>query len=231
MRFYSGDAKIAVGTRSAVFLQCPRLGAIIIDEEHDGSYKEHSTPRYNAGGSRFTAAGRKGRSLMGSATPSVESLYAAERGLMKLHALKGRYGKAVLPEIEIVACRRHSRGDALDTAQTPHQTRDRRRAAGDLSPQSARIRPFRGVRRVFRRAGMPAVQHKPQFSQRREHALPLLRLPASPARGLSACGAEKLEKVGSGTQRVEEVIAGTFRGSRIFRLTRTARERRTPSSS
>jgi len=47
-KFYSGEAMVAVGTRSAVFLQCPKLGLIIVDEEHDSSYKEQITPRYNA---------------------------------------------------------------------------------------------------------------------------------------------------------------------------------------
>jgi len=105
-RFYRGDARIAVGTRSAVFLQCPRLGMIVIDEEHDGSYKEHSTPRYNA----RRVALRRARTeeallVLGSATPSVETLYAAERGHFALHRIEGRYGDAVLPSIEVVKLR------------------------------------------------------------------------------------------------------------------------------
>ncbi|MGL4370312.1 MAG: DEAD/DEAH box helicase, partial [Spirochaetota bacterium] len=83
MRFYSGDAPIAVGTRSAVFMQCPSLGLIVIDEEHDSSYKEHSTPRYSA----RRIAMKRVRSenallVLGSATPSVESMFGAENGAL-----------------------------------------------------------------------------------------------------------------------------------------------------
>ena len=99
-KFYSGEAKIAVGTRSAVFLQCPDLGMIIIDEEHDGSYKEHSTPRYHARRlSWYRCKSEQAMMIMGSATPSVESLYASEKGMFVLHNLKSRYGEAVLPDI------------------------------------------------------------------------------------------------------------------------------------
>ena len=102
MRFYQGEAKIVVGTRSAVFLQCPDPGLIIIDEEHDGSYKEHSTPRYQARRIAYYRCKKENAILvMGSATPSIESLYAAEKGIFKLHKLKQRYGNAVLPEIDI----------------------------------------------------------------------------------------------------------------------------------
>ena len=102
-KFYSGEAKIAIGTRSAIFLQCPRLGLIIVDEEHDTSYKEHSTPRYSAKRIAFYRSETEGADLiLGSATPSIETLYAAEHGIIKLHRLEDRYGEAKLPEIEIV---------------------------------------------------------------------------------------------------------------------------------
>jgi primosomal protein N' (replication factor Y) len=220
MRFYSGDAKIAVGTRSAVFLQCPRLGAIIIDEEHDGSYKEHSTPRYNARRVAFYRCRKEGALLlMGSATPSVESLYAAERGLMKLHALKGRYGKAVLPEIEIVRLS-SARPEAM--LSTPLKLHTRRAIDGGL--QAIYLLNRRGFAPFVVCGECSAVLECPQCSiSLNFHSDGSMlchycgyqrRLPEA----CPACGAEKLEKVGSGTQRVEEVIAGTFRGSRIFRL-------------
>ena len=102
-KFYSGEAKIAIGTRSAVFLQCPKLGLIIVDEEHDPSYKEHSSPRYGAKRIAFYRSETEdARLILGSATPAIETLYAAENGIIELHRLEDRYGDAKLPEIEIV---------------------------------------------------------------------------------------------------------------------------------
>lgn len=103
IKFYNGDVKIAVGTRSAVFLQCPELGLIIIDEEHDLSYKEHSTPRYHTKRlAYYRCMQEKSLLVLGSATPSIESFYFAESGKMNLYHLKGRFGDTLLPEIEIV---------------------------------------------------------------------------------------------------------------------------------
>ncbi len=220
MRFYSGDAKIAVGTRSAVFLQCPRLGVLIIDEEHDGSYKEHSTPRYNARRIALYRCRKEGALLlMGSATPSVESLYAAERGLMKLHALKGRYGKAVLPEIEIVRLSSARPEAVLSTALKLHTKR-----AIDGGLQAIYLLNRRGFAPFVVCGECSAVLECPQCSiSLNFHSDGNMlchycgyqrRLPEA----CPACGAERLEKVGSGTQRVEEIIANTFHGSRIFRL-------------
>ncbi|MCU0844277.1 MAG: primosomal protein N' [Spirochaetes bacterium] len=220
MRFYAGDAKIAVGTRSAVFLQCPRLGAVIIDEEHDGSYKEHSTPRYNARRVAFYRCRKEGGLLlMGSATPSVESLYAAERGLLKLHTLKGRYGKAVLPEIEIVRLSSARPEAMLSTALKLHTKR-----AIDGGLQAIYLLNRRGFAPFVVCGECSAVLECPKCSiSLNFHSDGNMlchycgyqrRLPEA----CPACGAERLEKVGSGTQRVEEIIAGTFHGSRIFRL-------------
>ncbi|MCL2026745.1 MAG: primosomal protein N', partial [Leptospirales bacterium] len=101
--FYNGKSRIIVGTRSAVFLQPPDLGLIIIDEEHDASFKERSAPRYNARRLAMYRSKKENAALIvGSATPSVETLYAAQEGLIELHRLNTRYGGAALPSIEIV---------------------------------------------------------------------------------------------------------------------------------
>ncbi len=220
MRFYAGEARIAVGTRSAVFLQCPRLGAIIIDEEHDGSYKEHSTPRYNARGVAFYRCREEGALLlMGSATPSVESLYAAERGRMRLHELKERYGNAVLPDIEIVRLR-SARPEAM--LSTPLKLHTKR--AVDSGLQAIYLLNRRGFAPFVICGECSAVLECPRCSiSLNYHSDGSVlchycgyqrRVPET----CPSCGAERLEKVGSGTQRVEEIIASTFYGSRIFRL-------------
>ncbi|MBQ3491580.1 MAG: primosomal protein N' [Oscillospiraceae bacterium] len=105
-RIRSGEAKLVVGTRSAVFAPCANLGLIILDEEQEHSYKSENAPRYHA---REVALWRglkeKALVLLGSATPSIESMYYAKTGIYKLYRLHNRFGGRPLPEVEIVDMR------------------------------------------------------------------------------------------------------------------------------
>ena len=84
-RVKNGDAKIVIGTRSAVFAPLENIGLIIIDEEQEHTYKSEQTPRYNAKSvARYRAAWHKGLTLLASATPSVESFAAAKSGKYSL---------------------------------------------------------------------------------------------------------------------------------------------------
>ncbi len=96
-----GSIAVIIGTRSALFLpQQRRLGLIIIDEEHEPAYKNGSAPRYHARQVAQQLAKLRGVPLLlGSATPSVETYYAAQRGIIELHVLKQRYGKLELPRL------------------------------------------------------------------------------------------------------------------------------------
>lgn len=99
-RVYEKKAKIAVGTRSAVFAPVENLGLIIIDEEQESSYKSEMTPRYNAKDvARFRTGYHNSLLVLASATPSVSDYAAAQSGAMSLCVLHERYGKAVLPEV------------------------------------------------------------------------------------------------------------------------------------
>lgn len=99
-RVRDGKADIVVGTRSAVFAPLENIGAIIVDEEHEHTYKSESTPRYNAKSvARFRCAYNKAVLLLASATPSVESYSLAKAGRYSLVSLENRYGNAVLPEV------------------------------------------------------------------------------------------------------------------------------------
>lgn len=116
-RVKSGEAKLVIGTRSAVFAPCEELGLIIIDEEQEDSYKSESSPRYHA---REVAKYRCARSdallLLGSATPNIESMYAAKKGRYALFELKERYNEMKLPTVRIVDMRnelRRGRGGNL----------------------------------------------------------------------------------------------------------------------
>ncbi len=95
-----GEAKIVIGTRSAVFAPLHNLGLIIMDEEQEHTYKSERTPRYNAkDAARFRAKFNNALFLMTSATPSLESFSLALEGKYKLCELNERYGDSVLPEV------------------------------------------------------------------------------------------------------------------------------------
>ncbi|MEM7196957.1 MAG: primosomal protein N', partial [Pseudomonadota bacterium] len=100
---------VVVGARSAVFLPLQNLGVIIIDEEHDTSFKQSDGVRYNARDLALLRAHRLGIScILVSATPSVESYYKAVTGTYDLQILSHRFGEAQLPQIEIIDLRAHS---------------------------------------------------------------------------------------------------------------------------
>ena len=105
-RVRAGQARVIVGTRSAVFAPSENLGLIILDEEQEHSYKSENTPRYSA---REVAIWRGVKEntlvLLGSATPSVESMYRAKQGDYSLYRLTRRYNGRSLPEVEVVDMR------------------------------------------------------------------------------------------------------------------------------
>lgn len=105
-RIASGEAKIVVGARSAIFAPLKDLGLVVVDEEHETSYKQEDAPRYNA---RDVAIKRAELSnaviILGSATPSLESFYAARTGKYTLVELPERIDARLMPEVEIVDMR------------------------------------------------------------------------------------------------------------------------------
>ena len=103
LRIKDGEARIVVGARSAVFAPMRNIGAIIIDEEHDGSYISDFNPRYNTQDvANFRAEQNGALLLLGSATPSLGSYYAARHGVLKLIEMPERINQRPLPKVEIV---------------------------------------------------------------------------------------------------------------------------------
>ncbi len=99
-RVKSGRARIAIGTRSAVFAPIDKLGLIIMDEEQEHTYKSESSPRYHARDvAKFRCKENSCMLLLSSATPSIESFYMANRGAYSLFTLRNRYGPARLPQV------------------------------------------------------------------------------------------------------------------------------------
>ena len=102
----SGTAKIIIGARSAIFAPVKNLGIIIIDEEHDSSYKSEMTPKYDAKEvARFMCKEANIPLLLGSATPDIDTYYRAKNEEIMLLELRKRANKAELPEIEIIDLR------------------------------------------------------------------------------------------------------------------------------
>jgi primosomal protein N' (replication factor Y) len=107
-----GERRVAVGPRSAVFAPVQRLGAIVVDEEHDPSYKQGSAPRYHARDvavERARLEGGGARVILGSATPSLETLDLARRGRVVTFALPERIGARPLPPVEVIDLKTASR--------------------------------------------------------------------------------------------------------------------------
>ena len=99
-RIADGDAKIVIGTRSAVFAPINNLGLIVMDEEHESSFKSDRAPKYHARDiARFRCAYNNALLVMASATPLIESFYRAKTGRYSLVTLKNRYGTASLPNV------------------------------------------------------------------------------------------------------------------------------------
>ena len=106
-RIRAGGARIVVGARSAVFAPLPKVGLIVVDEEHEGSYKQDQLPRYHARDVAVRRAQLVGCPvLLGSATPSLESFAHATAGRYALHRLPDRVPGARLPEVEVVDLQR-----------------------------------------------------------------------------------------------------------------------------
>lgn len=113
-RCQSGEARVLIGPRSAVFLPMQRLGLIIIDEEHESSYKSNNKPRYHARQVAFyRSRNEQAALLLGSATPQLESYYHAQSGMFSLVELKNRYGNSRLPQVSIVDLRQEEKGNSL----------------------------------------------------------------------------------------------------------------------
>ncbi len=105
-RAKNGEIDVIIGPRSALFTPFPNLGIIVLDEEHEGSYKSESTPKYHARETAMEIARMHGASVMlGSATPSLEAYYRAEVGEYKLFVLKERLTGS-LPEVHVVDLRK-----------------------------------------------------------------------------------------------------------------------------
>ncbi len=218
-----GEAAIVVGTRSAVFTPFADLGLIVVDEEHDGSYKQQDGFRYHA---RDLAVAR-GRKLdipvvLGSATPSLESLWNVRQGRYRLQRLRQRAGGASLPRMRLLDLRleqgEHGLSQRMKEAveqavNAGHQAllfiNQRGYAPVQFCPQC-------GWQGHCPDCDRPMIVHRKAGWLRCHHCRRQERLP----RGCPDCGHESLVYVGSGTQRVTEAVEAAFPGIPVIRVDR-----------
>ena len=202
-----GDAEVLVGTRSAVFTPMPRLKMIIIDEEHDSSFKQQDGLRYSARDFAAVRAQRAGIPLiLGSATPSVESLHNAAAGRYHSHRLTQRAGGASLPTFRLLDIRGHDLIEGV-SPQALHVMRQHLDAKGQVLVFINRrgFAPTLLCRGCGWVAACPDCDarltlHRAPHGLRCHHCGYGARVPEACA----TCDSESLIALGFGTQRTEE---------------------------
>lgn len=222
-RVHSGEAKVVVGTRSAVFAPCPDLGLVILDEEQEHSYKSENTPRYSA---REVAIWRGTKEnalvLLGSATPSVESMYRAKMGVYRLYRLCNRYNGKPLPQVEIVDMREELK-DGNDSSFS-YCLQDAIRETAAAGKQTILFLNRRGNSRAMVCVDCREVPECPRCSASLTYHSANERLMCHycgysqpvPDR-CPSCGGP-LKRVGTGTQKVQQELSALFPDLEIERM-------------
>lgn len=221
-RIRRGEASIVVGTRSAVFAPCENLGLIVMDEEQEHTYKSESTPRYHARDiAKFRCARHKALLLLASATPSVESFYAAKAGRYSLHTMTSRYGDAQLPQVEVVDMREETDDREIFSGRLKQELRqcleeghqailllNRRGYNTFISCRSCGhvlTCPSCSISMTYHRANGRLVCHYCGHMQDLPDKCP-------------ECGSDKLRYSGLGTQRVEQELTQLFPDVPVLRM-------------
>ena len=226
-RIKKKEAHIVVGTRSAVFAPVDDLALIVVDEEHDSSYKQEETPRYHA---RDIAVMRAKMAdavvVLGSATPSLESYFNATKNKYALIELPDRVEKRPLPDVEIVDMR-------LEFQETGSEQVISRKLASEIGERLARreqamvLLNRRGYSPVVlcrtcgkklecRNCAIALTHHK------REHKMVChyCGYTAPVPKACVHCGSEYVYFLGTGSEKLEELLHGMFPQARIARLDR-----------
>jgi primosomal protein N' (replication factor Y) len=226
-RIKSGDARIVVGTRSAVFAPVADLALIIVDEEHDSSYKQEETPRYHA---RDVAVMRANMAnavaVLGSATPSLESYFNAKKNKYALLELPDRVEQRPLPEVEIIDMRQ-------EFQETGHEQVISRKLAAEIKERFDRKEQVMVL--LNRRGYSPLVLCRTcgktlecqncaiaLTHHKREHKMVChyCGYIAPVPKACVHCGSEYVYFLGTGSEKLEELLHGMFPQARIARLDR-----------
>ena len=220
-RIMHKEARVIVGARSAVFAPVPDLGLIIIDEEHDGSYKSGNNPRYHA---RQVAMHRcsnlKIPLVMGSATPSVEAWYGMNKGSIIRHTLTKRLAGGEMPHISCINLKQYKTEGSISeplekqinaVLERGHQVilfLNRRGFTHYFSCNSC------GYELVCKNCSVPLTYHKNENRLKCHYCGWSITPPSS----CPACGSVDIGSSGFGTEYIEEETKAKFPNARIVRL-------------
>jgi primosomal protein N' (replication factor Y) len=222
-----GGVKVAIGARSALFAPVADLGLIVVDEEHDPSFKQDEGFRYHARDmAQLRAQYASAVCVLGSATPSVETYYRADEGKIRLLSLPARATGATLPDVEIVDLRRHRQGPtghALLSGPLHSALRDCLQARR----QAILFLNRRGFAPSLRCLACGALAECPACSvalteHRRQGALRCHYCDFQRAIGVpcSSCGGSDYQRLGVGTEQLEQAVEESFPNARVARLDR-----------
>ncbi len=232
-RIRHGEVDVVVGTRSAVFAPLPSVGLIVVDEEHDGSYKQDESPRYHGRDVAVMRGKRDGALVvLGSATPSLESFRHAGSGRYRRFTLPHRIGSRPLPAVRIVDMREELAAHGPDVVLSAplaeaidDRLADREQALVLLNRRGFAASllcrgcgqtlecPDCSVSLTFHRTAGQARCHYCGYSRARPAACP-------------RCSGDVLEHVGFGTERVQAEIERRWPAARVARLDRDTVRRR-----
>ncbi|HEY3929232.1 MAG TPA: primosomal protein N' [Candidatus Koribacter sp.] len=222
-----GEKRMVVGTRSAVFAPVADLALIIVDEEHDHSYKQEEVPRYHARDVAVMRAKMTGATVvLGSATPSMESYYNAEKKKYALLSLPGRVQARPLPEVEVVDMR-------MEFQETGHESVLSRRLVEEVNArlekgeQAMILLNRRGFANFVlcracgetiqcRNCAIALTYHKRDRKLMCHYCGFLAPVP----RTCPKCHSEHIQFFGMGSEKLEELLHATFPKARIGRLDR-----------
>lgn len=222
-RVRTGKARVVIGTRSAVFAPTPELGLIIIDEEQEETYKSENIPRYNARDvAKYRCAKAGCLLLLGSATPDIVSMYAAQTGRYAYFELSTRYNEHELPAVEIVDMKRelrHGNGGSIS-----ERLREELQTNIDRGEQSILFINRRGANRLISCGECGYVYKCPRCSVSLTYHSTNRRLRCHycgysrrPDDNCPDCGG-MLKYIGVGTQMVETELKELFPGSEVLRM-------------
>ena len=227
-KIVEGNAKIVIGARSALFAPLKKLGLIVVDEEHEGSYKQDSSPRYHARDVAVVRAKIEGCSVvLGSATPSLESIHNTKIGKYELIELKERVDNCSLPLIRIIDLKNESRN--LSKAGGPAIISERLRSAiNDRLKKGEQTILFLNRRGFATSLSCPSCGHVcgcPECSvsltfHRKEEKLicHMCGYQRVAPKKCPECKDPAIRFAGFGTEKVEEVLGKVFPSARIARV-------------
>ena len=226
---HEGRARIVLGTRLAVFASLPRLRLLLVDEEHDASYKAADGVRFSARDLAVKRAQMLGVPVvLGSATPALESWAQATGGRYRLLRLPHRATEAPQPQVELIDQRQQKSTGGL--TEPLRMALEQTVARGEQALVFINRRGYApvvscaacGWLSACPRCAVFAAFHKTDGALHCHHCGWRSRVP----RACPTCGNQNLEAVGQGTQRLEEALAAALPGARILRIDRDSTRRR-----